>query len=204
MRLLDSVRAERSARQAGAKSRHPHPEPACQRGATLIEAMIALTVMTIGLLGLMQLQILGIYSNQGARANTTAAQLGRELLSGLEAVDPNADPNNLLQVTTAFGPLLQANGSVASGFKAFSDSTPVPGVRLDATLERDPQDAANPIYRRRWTIQQVGDTGTGVAVRRLAVSVIWRERGLSRPRELVLYGQRANPGMVLSNAAAYR
>ena len=69
MRLLDSVRAERSARQAGAKSRHPHPEPACQRGATLIEAMIALTVMTIGLLGLMQLQILGIYSNQGARAN---------------------------------------------------------------------------------------------------------------------------------------
>ena len=51
---------------------------------------------------------------------------------------------------------------------------------------------------------QVGDTGTGVAVRRLAVSVIWRERGLSRPRELVLYGQRANPGMVLSNAAAYR
>lgn len=172
-----------------------------ETGATLIEAMIALTIMTIGLLGLMQLQVLGIYSNQGARANTTAAQLGRELLSGLEALDP---ADGRLGLTTSFGPLLQANGTVASGKTDFSDSNPVPGVRLDATIERDPQDGTKAIYQRRWTVQDAGDTGTGVAVRRLAVSVIWRERGLARPRELVLYGQRANVGMVLSNAAAYR
>lgn len=171
------------------------------RGATLIEAMVAIAILTVGLLGLMQLQVLGIYSNQGARANTTAAQLGRELLTGLEALPPG---DGLLATTSAFGPLLQANGTAATGATAFSDATPVPGVRLDATLERDPQDGTVPIYRRRWTVQELGDTGTGPAVRRLAVSVIWRERGLSRPRELILYGSRANPGLILSNAAAYR
>lgn len=175
--------------------------PTTETGATLLEAMIAIAILTVGILGLMQLQILGIYSNQGARANTTAAQLGRELLSGLEAL-PTGSP--LLAATTDFGPLLQASGSASSGATVYSDSTPVPGVRTDASLERDPQDGTAPIYRRRWTVDDIGPAGAEASVRRLAVSVIWRERGLSRPRELVLYGSRSNPGLVLSHAAAYR
>ena len=160
--------------------------------------MIAIAILTVGILGLMQLQILGIYSNQGARANTTAAQLGRELLGALEAL-PTNDP--LLNATTDFGPLLQASGSASTGGRA-TDASPVPGTRTDASLERDPEDGTVAIYQRRWTVQEV--PGTGASVRRLAVSVIWRERGLSRRRELVLYGSRSNPGLVLSNAAAYR
>lgn len=174
--------------------------PTAETGATLLEAMIAIAILTIGMLGLMQLQILGIYSNQGARANTTAAQLGRELLGALEAL-PTNDP--LLNATTDFGPLLQAGGSASTGARA-TDTSPVPGTRTDASLERDPQDGTVAIYRRRWTVQDAGPPGAGSSVRRLAVSVIWRERGLSRPRELVLYGSRSNPGLVLSHAAAYR
>ncbi len=164
--------------------------------------MIAIAILTVGMLGLMQLQIMGIYSNQGARANTTAAQLGRELLSGLEALPTSS--GLLADTDPVFGPLLQADGSAASGAREYSDSAPVPGVRTDASLERDPEDGSVPIYRRRWTVQNHGPPGAEASVRRLAVSVIWRERGLSRPRELVLHGQRSNPGAVLSNAAAYR
>jgi Tfp pilus assembly protein PilV len=171
-----------------------------ETGATLLEAMIAIAILTVGMLGLMQLQIMGIYSNQGARANTTAAQLGRELLSGLEAL-PTGSP--LLDATTPFGPLLESDGSATSGAKD-TGTYPVSGVRLDATLDRDPENGAVSIYRRRWTVQDAGPPGAESSVRRLAVSVIWRERGLSRPRELVLYGSRSNPGLVLSNAAAYR
>ncbi len=174
--------------------------PTAETGATLLEAMIAIAILTVGILGLMQLQILGIYSNQGARANTTAAQLGRELLSGLEAL-PTGSP--LLDATDDFGPLLQASGSARTGHRA-TDTSPVPGTRTDASLERDPQDATVSIYRRRWTVDDIGPAGAEASVRRLAVSVIWRERGLSRPRELVLYGSRSNPGLVLSHAAAYR
>lgn len=171
-----------------------------ETGATLLEAMIAIAILTVGMLGLMQLQIMGIYSNQGARANTTAAQLGRELLSGLEALPTDS---GLLSATTEFGPLLKADGSALAA-REYTDTTPVAGVRTNASLERDPEDGTVSIYRRRWTVLNYGPPGAEASVRRLAVSVIWRERGLSRPRELVLYGQRSNPGAVLSSAAAFR
>jgi prepilin-type N-terminal cleavage/methylation domain-containing protein len=46
-----------------------------QRGFTLVEAMVSIGVLAVGLLGMAQLQIYGIRSNQGARATMRAAQL---------------------------------------------------------------------------------------------------------------------------------
>ena len=49
--------------------------PRKARGATLIELMVALTVLLVGMLGLMRLQILGLSWNESARAQTRATEL---------------------------------------------------------------------------------------------------------------------------------
>jgi Tfp pilus assembly protein PilV len=164
------------------------------RGTTLIEVMVAMSVLFFGLLGMTKLQVWGLNSNQGARANTIATQLARELASGLERL-PFHDPR--LAATGAFGGLLQADGTVmASGFTPF---TPVPGVRDDAGLETDD---AGPVYQRRWTVsarQAAGQDATKI----IAVSVVFRERGFARLKEVVVYGHNINRPLLTANLPAY-
>jgi prepilin-type N-terminal cleavage/methylation domain-containing protein len=161
-------------------------------GVTLIEVMVSMSVLLVGLLGMMRLQVLGLSSNQGARANMTAAQLAREVANGLQQL---AFQDARLAVTGAFGPLLQTDGTVLAGHAAVAET--LPGVRPDAALESD---SAGPVYQRRWTVSAQGRAeGTRV----FAVSVIYRERGNPTPREVVVYGTRVNSAGLGSNIAAY-
>jgi len=192
--------------------RHSHaPKHAFHRGLTLLEVMISMAVLSVGLLGMLQLQILGMTANQGARAHTTALQLGRELVQGLEqratddpllsgvATPASATP------PTPFGALLDGSGAVpTTGVRAWNDANPVAGVRTDASIERDPDDGTVPIYRRRWTVWDYVSATGGPSVKVIAVSVVFRERKIMTPREVVLFTQRANTGLVLSNVAAFR
>ncbi len=191
--------------------RHSHaPKRAFHRGLTLLEVMISMAVLAVGLLGMLQLQILGMTANQGARAHTTALQLGRELVQGLEQL-PIDDPL-LSGVSTAapttlpspFGALLDGSGTIPSGVHTWNDASPVAGVRLDSTLERDTNDGTVPIYRRRWTVWDYVSATGGPSVKVIAVSVVFRERKIMTQREVVLFTQRANTGLVLSNVAAFR
>jgi type IV pilus assembly protein PilV len=152
-------------------------------GTTLIEVMVALTVLLVGLLGMMRLQVFGLNSNQGARAQMVATQLARELASGLERL-PFSDAR--LDATAHFGSVLQADGTVRSdGFRAF---TPVPGVRGDDAISAD---ELGRVYQRRWTITATRAAGED-ATKLIAVSVVFRERGFARLKEVVVYAQSVN------------
>lgn len=179
-----------------------------ERGTTLLEAMIALTVLLVGLLGMAQLQIYGVGTTQGARAQTTATQLALELahglallphddgrLSGAAGSTPDTPP-------ATFGYLLPL-GVPTTGVHEYDDDAPIHGTRLDANLERDPEDPTRPVFRRRWTVWDVGVTATGAAARIVAVSVIWRERTVARPREIVLYVHTELRGSFMANINAF-
>lgn len=168
-----------------------------QRGFTLVEAMVSIGILAVGLLGMAQLQIYGISSNQGARATMRAAQLAEEIRTGIERLDYN-DP--LISATggtgptapTPFGSLLFTGSSAAH---AWSDAAPLPGVTtLDATLEGDPTSPGQPLYKRSWTVwDYTRDAGAQASAKIIAVSVLYSERGLGGSREVLLYTQRQDP-----------
>jgi type IV pilus assembly protein PilV len=163
-------------------------------GMTLIEVMMSMAILLLGMLGMMALQIWGLNSNQGARATTTAAQLARELATGLERL-PFNDPR--LAKTILFGGLLQSNGSApSSGYTSFAG---VPGVRGDDVIERM---ASGPVYQRRWTVRTTQTAGQD-SVKLIAVSVIYRERRLPRPKEIVVYTANVNRQLLATNIGAY-
>jgi type IV pilus assembly protein PilV len=62
-----------------------------QRGVSLIEATISLGVMTIGLLGMMQMQVIAVRSNQVARSTAVASALARDMVENASRWDYN-DP----------------------------------------------------------------------------------------------------------------
>src|SRR5512138_1121538 len=97
------------------------------RGTTLIEAMVALSILLVGILGMMQLQVVGITSTSGARSHTQALQIARELAAGLEQLSPD---DTLLAANftgdtppSAFGHVLTGVSTLAtSGFYETPDS----------------------------------------------------------------------------------
>jgi type IV pilus assembly protein PilV len=163
-----------------------------QRGLTLLEVMISMSILLIGLLGMMHLQIWGLSSNQGARAHTQAAQLAREVVTGLDRI-PFDDPR--LALTGDFGSLLGPGGTVKTGCTTFAN---LPGVRPDSAIEMD---ASGPVFQRRWTVRQAAAGSPGA--RLVAVSVIYRERGLPLPREVIFYVAKSKTSLLATNIAAY-
>lgn len=177
------------------------------RGFTLLEVLVSFAILLVGILGLLQLQILGLTSNQGARAHTTASQLAKELATGLAALplgDPRVAPIGGVGLAAApppFGKLLSSDGTVLTGARVWSDAdaTLLNGVRLDANLPADTVDPSKPLYQRRWTVW-----GLASSARVIAVSVVYRERTLRRPREVVFYVQTGDGSGMMANVAGYR
>jgi type IV pilus assembly protein PilV len=173
------------------------------RGTTLLEAVIALSILLIGLVGMLRLQMASANSDEGGRSHTQALQFGQELLARLQQLDP-ADGRLTAQYTgttvpSAFGHLLDSGGVVTSSpFTQWSDgmATTLPGVTTDASLlartVTDPIDG-KVRFQRRWTVflptTPLGANGSKL----IAVSVTWRERGYTGLREIVLYGNVVNP-----------
>ena len=114
------------------------------------------------------------------------------MASGLDRL-PFTDAR--LAPTTAFGALLQADGTATPGF-ADTVGT-LPGVRPETAIEND----GALVYQRRWTVRDEGVANSGVKT--FAVSVIYRERGSMRPRELVVIGGKVNGALLSANIAAY-
>jgi type IV pilus assembly protein PilV len=188
----------------------PARRRARERGTTILEAMIALVILLVGLLGMARLQIYGMGATQGSRAQTVASELAVELANGLALLAPDdarltgssSGPPDYAAPAT-FGPLIPL-GVPSSGVHVYDDGSPVPATRPDALLERDPTDPSQPVYRRRWTVWDQTVTGSGAAAKLVAVSVIWRERSLPNPRELVVYVHSDVRGGFMANLNAFR
>lgn len=176
----------------------------CTRGSTLLEAVVALTVLMIGIVGMFRLQIFGATSDEGARAHTQALQVGAELLTALQRL-PVDDPRLGAHFVGATTP----PGFGQSGpWTVYSDSAPLQGVRWDSDFVAagvvDPADGA-PRFQRRWSVWMPSAPATGGEGSKLiAVSVVWQERGVIGPREAVLYGTTINPAAVTTSIASQR
>lgn len=173
-------------------------------GFSLLEVMIALAVLTIGLLGMMHLQIIGIVSNDTGRKHTVATELADELVSGIERLpfgDPLLSPSGNTGPTapTPFGRLVAGGTLTSTGTHEWSDAThAIPGVRK--TTEIGPDHSQ---YDRRWTVWGYAPSAGAIPIVKLvAVSVVYKERGMSIPREVVLYTQLNEPSSLSANITA--
>jgi type IV pilus assembly protein PilV len=167
------------------------------RGFTLIEAMVALSVLLIGLLGLLRLHFVGTSSNAGGRMQTQATEIARELVAGIEQLqfgDARIAAGGVRSTApTPFGSVVKADRTIeTTGVVAWDDANPVPGVRLTAALPG--------AYERRWTVWSYStSSATMAAVRLVAVSVVWYEAPTNQPREVVMYAMVQNPAAIMSN-----
>jgi len=182
------------------------------RGMSLLEAVISLSVLLIGILGMLQLSIFSSTSDEAGRAHTQAVQVAHELLAGLQQLAPE-DPLLDEQFTgttvpSEFGHLVSGDAVTATSYAAWSDSLPVAGVTLDSELlasgALDPVDPTLPRFQRRWTVWMPTTPITADSSKLIAVSVTWRERGVQRLREVVLYGSVINAAAVTAYANFYR
>jgi prepilin-type N-terminal cleavage/methylation domain-containing protein len=176
------------------------------RGMTLIEVMVAMTVLAVGLVAMWKMHVIGITSTAAGRRHSIAAGLARELVSGLEQV-PFADP--LVAETgptgpvppAVFGQLVQGDGTIVAGARVWDDAAPVPGVRL--ATARDPFAETSAAYTRRWTVWGFTPAaGSPSTVKIIAVSVTWLDPPFARPREVVEYTFVTNPGTTFQNLGA--
>jgi prepilin-type N-terminal cleavage/methylation domain-containing protein len=173
--------------------------PRSARGFSLLEVMIALSVLLVGLVGMMQLQIFGIGANAGGRKHTQATELAQELAAAMERL-PFNDASLLPLGTTGptapdgFGRLVHGNTLDPSSALEWSDGT-IPGVRSKAEVGDG--------YERRWTVWGYSPAaGAPPAVKLVAISVVYREAGFQAPREVLLYTQIHDPAALAANLAA--
>lgn len=87
------------------------------RGTTLIEAMAALVVFSVGILGVMQMNVLASQQNNLANAQTTASKIARDLADAFERLPfdhPSLNaPTTLAQNDPEFSNMSNTDGLVS-------------------------------------------------------------------------------------------
>lgn len=179
------------------------------RGSTLIEAVIALSVLLVGMLGMIELQVWGMSSNQRANSQAYAMELARELATGLAQLqynDPLLAPTVSDPPPASFGPLIQPTGNFNTGaFTQWSDTDvgEMPNVRLNTAIPPSQITAGQPMYQRSWSVWAPGGMAEQY-VKVVSVSVVYYERTFQTPQEVNVYTQISNTGAAVANTGAYR
>jgi type IV pilus assembly protein PilV len=122
-----------------------------QSGFSLIEVMVAVVILTVGLLALAQLMVIATNSNALSGRMTSSAAIAKERLELLKAAPFYTDVN-----TRTINPLLLPGGDVNStvgGYSQFYDQNgqPLPG-------------AAGALYEVRWRVDSLVAPGGGGAL----------------------------------------
>lgn len=113
---------------------HKNRRPGDQRGFTLLEAMIGLMVFTIGVLGMLKFQVVGINANTMAHTSSTNTNEGVSAIERIFSLDwnePGAQPDD--GNPEAFGQSMVAvaiTEGPAGGGVAIADEKGNPSVRL--------------------------------------------------------------------------
>jgi len=116
-----------------------------EAGFTLIEVLIAIVILSVGLLSLAQMMALATRSNALSGRMTSSTALAREQLERLKAVPFYSNP-----AVRARNPLLQDGGDVDAGggnYVRFYDA------------DGQPVAAGNALYEVRWQITRVNAPG---------------------------------------------
>jgi type IV pilus assembly protein PilV len=133
-----------------------------QRGFTLLEVLIALLILSIGLLGLAALQTIGLRSIQMSFMRTQAAQLAYDISDRMRANGPGPEmAHRLYAIETQTAPVRTANC-------AMTDCSPADMANFDLVIWRA---AVGRLPGGRSRITQSVDAATGIIVH--TVTVYW-------------------------------
>lgn len=135
-----------------------------QRGFTMVELLVALTVLMIGITGLISLQMTAMQSTSFSRHTTEAALLAEDRMEELRTA-----PVELLLLGTAFCPQGHPSG------------VPEPCTE---TLDARGRPDRDGIFTRQWTAAPVGSRV------RIQVRVRFEARGGGEPHEVDLQTER--------------
>lgn len=109
-----------------------------ESGFSLIEVMVAIVILTVGLLSLAQMMVVATHSNSLSGRMTSCSALAKEQLERLKAAPFYTVPTALTR-----NPLLAPGGSVANG----GSNTQI--------YDADGLPAASGLYEVRWEIADV-------------------------------------------------
>jgi len=136
-----------------------------QKGLTLIEVLVAVTLLAIGLLGVAMMQVTSISSNAFSREMSVATELGQDLIEKLKSSTYTAateDPTLIATVTHTNAEL----------FDAFGHAQPNPidgrGMATDAAGASVPLR----LYTRIWTVT---DNTPAANMKSIEVRVEWND-----------------------------
>ena len=182
--------------------RSPRRPSANQHGFTLLEVLVAIVVLSFGVLGVVGLQAAALQANKDARYQSTAVALGRELgdlMRGnkdLAAVDNSASNPYLgdyTAVTTTTDQCVTAacanTGAVARhNMRDWLTrvEAALPGSRVVICFDDNPYNDGNPLV---W-----GCTNTGGAT--AVVKIGWTRQGFDRAASQPISGS-TRPSVVL-------
>jgi Prokaryotic N-terminal methylation motif len=165
-------------------------------GVTLIEAMVAMSVLVVGSLGLLGLHRVGVIMNADARVMTRATAIAQDLVSQMALWDYVHDPR-----------LVNMDTSNDSDFADSSGSFETATFKYDHA-EGELETQGNPYtwlgmptatvqglgFTRYWNVAEVDfDANGALNAKRVAVIVRWERNGVAR--RIVLITALRNPAI---------
>ncbi|WP_224361585.1 type IV pilus modification PilV family protein [Hyalangium versicolor] len=124
------------------------------RGTSLIEAMAALVVFSVGILGVMQMNVLASRQNNLAQTQTTATRIARDVADSFERL-PFTDPVFTVRTTMQQDNPNFTNMDIADGLVTLEEAQTMPGTRpiLGASGAIFSYEGENNFYRVAWRTQ---------------------------------------------------
>ena len=167
-------------------------------GFTLVEVLIALTILAIGLLGVALMQVTSISGNTFSREMSVATELGQDMLEKLRTYEyTSTNTDNALIGAASPGTNHPTVADVAANLAPAADTTAdcsVPNAN-NVIDERGLWTArataigttAGPLlYRRKWNVT---DNSPATNMKAIDVTVCWTEKGAaSTTRSITITG----------------
>jgi prepilin-type N-terminal cleavage/methylation domain-containing protein len=157
------------------------------RGFSLVETLVATTIMTVALASLAQLFLISTKANQSARLTTNASVLAQQkmeqlrgLMWGFDMIGlPLSDTTSDLTVVPEQpqgGPGLtpSPDGALRNNFDGYCDFLDGSGQSLGGGTAAPP----NTVYVRRWSIEPLPTNPNNTLILQVMVTR-WRERGVA-------------------------
>jgi len=135
-------------------------------GLTLVEVLVALTILSVGLLGVALMQVTSISGNAFSREMAVATELGQDMLEKLNAqeyTDTALTPGNHPTAT-----------DVANGLAVAVDTDGVPCNSSTNIVDERGLQVGPSLYIRTWNVID-NDPVTGM--KNITVTVCWKEKG---------------------------
>lgn len=158
-----------------------------ERGFSLIETLVATTIMSVALASLAQLFLISTKANQSARMTTNASVLAQQKLEQLRGLTwgfdiiglPLSDTTSDLTVVPEQpqgGPGLtpSPDGSLRSNVDGYCDFIDGRGQSLGGGSVAPP----NTVYIRRWSVEPLPTNPNNTLVLQVMVTR-WRQRGVA-------------------------